>query len=138
MFIVSFDYTYGNTVFFTKRAAMYPEIYNDPDLYSVPIASAAEASSAAPFYFDPKQIADHTLVDGGIIANNPSLYATEYASVSLKRKKIRVISIGTALGPAPDINATDVTILDWMKQISSLVTTPEQMPHTWTAEFFSS
>ena len=116
---------------------MYPEIHNDPSLYSVPISYAAEASSAAPFYFDPKQIGNHTLVDGGIIANNPSLYASEYASTVLGRKKIRVVSIGTALGPAPSINATDVSLLDWVKQIGSLVTTPEQMTHTWTAEYFS-
>jgi len=61
---------------------------------------AAGATSAAPGYFDPRIYENgngerEVLVDGGIIANNPSMYAFIFASEFKKQKNIRVISIGT-------------------------------------------
>jgi uncharacterized protein len=61
---------------------------------------AAGASSAAPGYFDPRIYENgygvrEVLVDGAIIANNPSMYAFIFASEFKKNKDIRVISLGT-------------------------------------------
>lgn len=52
----------------------------NPNTYNITLAQAAEASSAAPIYFDPKEILNgwgenEVLIDGGVIANNPTLYA---------------------------------------------------------------
>ncbi|MDA0170339.1 patatin-like phospholipase family protein [Solirubrobacter taibaiensis] len=44
----------------------------DPD---VTMADAAQASSAAPTYFEPVQVGDRTLIDGGMFATNPAVYA---------------------------------------------------------------
>jgi patatin-like phospholipase/acyl hydrolase len=41
------------------------------------IRDAAQASSAAPIYFDPKKIEgiSDALIDGGVIANSPAFYS---------------------------------------------------------------
>ena len=44
----------------------------DPD---VTMADAAQASSAAPTYFEPVQVGNRTLIDGGMFATNPAVYA---------------------------------------------------------------
>lgn len=137
VFIVSFDYTYGTPIFFTKHYAENPEIKGQPDLYDTSLANAAEASAAAPIYFSPKVMGDHVLIDGGVIANNPSLYAYEFANKILKKKKVRVFSIGTALGPGNKLQSDNVNLLDWAVEISSLITTPEQKTHTWVAKYLS-
>jgi hypothetical protein len=58
------------------------------------------ASSSAPIYFDPTTRVNGygfkaRLIDGGIICNNPSLYAYYYARYLLEKPKIRIISLGT-------------------------------------------
>lgn len=65
---------------------------------SVPVATAS--SSSAPVYFDPNTV--HTnynltesLVDGGIICNNPSMYAYLIAKEMRGKQKIRLVSLGT-------------------------------------------
>ena len=62
---------------------------------------AARASSAAPIYFEPFQ---ETLIDGGVIANNPTLAAlTEIVDQEEKEPKIRlVLSIGTGIPPTTE------------------------------------
>lgn len=44
----------------------------DPD---VTMADAAQASSAAPTYFEPVRVGERTLIDGGMFATNPGVYA---------------------------------------------------------------
>lgn len=76
--IVSYDYASHQPRLFSKiNAQIWPEIYN----YS--LAECAEASSAAPLYFDPKVLGNQTLVDGGIIANEPALYAFLHAKYAM-------------------------------------------------------
>jgi len=55
------------------------------------------ASSAAPTYFAPKIIGRQVLIDGGLIANNPSYYAYLHARFNLNKKKIRIISLGCGM-----------------------------------------
>ena len=48
--------------------------------YNVMLREAVGASAAAPTFFDPKTLINHfnieeQLVDGGIICNNPAMYA---------------------------------------------------------------
>lgn len=63
---------------------------------------AAGASSAAPLYFDPLVYInglgeEEMLVDGAIIANNPSLYAYIIAGEKNRGAKIRVVSLGAGM-----------------------------------------
>ena len=39
------------------------------------MVDAAHATSAAPTYFEPVRLGDRTLVDGGVFAINPSVFA---------------------------------------------------------------
>jgi uncharacterized protein len=93
--VVSYSYNAQEPRFYSKHeAARVPEIYD------VTMDLAAGATSAAPGYFDPriyenKKGEREVLVDGGIIANNPSMYAFIFASEFHKQKDIRVISVGT-------------------------------------------
>jgi patatin-like phospholipase/acyl hydrolase len=42
---------------------------------------------------------EQVIIDGGIVCNNPSLVAYIMANVIRKKKHIRVISLGTGVGP---------------------------------------
>ena len=57
-------------------------------------------SGAAPIYFDPNVYIDsygiqEIVIDGGIICNNPELYAYLMAKYLKGKKKVRIIALGT-------------------------------------------
>ena len=63
---------------------------------------ATAATSASPLYFDPYSFVNpngtkELLVDGEIIANNPSLYAWIMAVEKHKHRNITVVSLGTGI-----------------------------------------
>lgn len=65
---------------------------------------AVGASAAAPTYFDPLQNEngfgmDEMLIDGGVVANNPSLYAQLMSRYLLDHEEVLMISIGTGEKP---------------------------------------
>ena len=64
---------------------------------SVLLADAILASCAAPTYFDPNQVRDSLLADGGLWANNPSIIALVEAVSKFRQpiEQIHVLSIGT-------------------------------------------
>jgi patatin-like phospholipase/acyl hydrolase len=63
---------------------------------SITLVDALRATTAAPTYFPPIQIGDHTLKDGGLIANNPSLVALDIVRSMWKDRGLEVfVSIGT-------------------------------------------
>lgn len=92
--IVAYDYNGRQPRFFSKYFAAM-----NPGVYDTMIRVAVGGSAAAPTYFDPMTYIDHyniteRLIDGGVIANNPSNYA--YNIARLKGKSdIRLLSIGT-------------------------------------------
>ena len=93
--IVTYDFRHHVPVIFTKYAATNPDTAGK---MNVMIRDAAQASSAAPIYFDPKSIdgISDALIDGGVIANSPAFYSYLHAKYTLKTNKtIRLVSIGT-------------------------------------------
>ncbi len=82
---------------YTKRRAIESGSDYDLDLNEV-----AMATSATPLKFDPyirttrrgRYRINELLVDGSLIANNPSLYATVYAKENLKHDNVRTVSLG--------------------------------------------
>ena len=73
--ITSYDYNSRTPRFFSKEF-----IKINQGEYQVPIRVAVASSSSAPVYFDPNVVEtdygfNASLVDGGVICNNPSLYA---------------------------------------------------------------
>lgn len=81
------------------------------------------ASGSAPIYFDPAVYVDkydfsEKLIDGGIICNNPVMYATMHAKFYLKKKKFRVLSLGT--GEYTDPNKKSDTDHDSSTKIDTI------------------
>ena len=77
--LVAYDYNSQEPRFFSKYFSTI-----DPNIYNVPVGNATGASSAAPTFFDPKKQQNRygfteLQIDGGIICNNPALYAYEIA-----------------------------------------------------------
>jgi len=96
-------------------------------VYDVPVANATGASSAAPLYFEPKlQTNEYGLVelqiDGGVICNNPSLYAYQLAKQLRDKKRMRVLSIGTGEKSfTPWESAEEFTKVDYLVSASEFM-----------------
>ena len=79
LLVTSYEYNSKTPRFYSKYFKNL-----DPGRYDVMLWTAVSASASAPIYFDPKtntnqfQI-EEQLIDGGLICNNPSLYAFQLA-----------------------------------------------------------
>ena len=124
--IIAFDYNKHEPRVFSKFSAR-----RDPQTYNVEIADASEASAAAPVFFDPKIIGDQILIDGAVIANNPALYAYMLSRHALHKDNIRLISIGTGTTQPSSLDSTEVTKIDWLMQVTNLLTVVEQNAHEY-------
>ena len=75
-----------------------PRFLSSYDSPGIKMVSAASATSAAPIYYSTQEIDDGTwLIDGGIVANNPSLLGYSEAKKLFPEHKIKVLSIGTGI-----------------------------------------
>ena len=75
-----------------------PRLLSSYDSPGIKMVSAASATSAAPIYYSTQEIDDGTwLIDGGIVANNPSLLGYSEAKKLFPEHKIKVLSIGTGI-----------------------------------------
>lgn len=78
-----------------KRQPRLLRSYSDT---TISASKAATATSAAPIYYPTEQVEDGSwLIDGGIVANNPSLIGYVEATKFFNTKNIRVLSIGTGI-----------------------------------------
>jgi len=99
LLVVAYEYNSQEPRFFSKYFA-----HQDPGIYDIPIGNATGSSSAAPTFFDPHQVNNQygfteLQIDGGIICNDPSLYAYEMARDLYGYRKIRMLSLGTGEEP---------------------------------------
>lgn len=108
--IISYDYASHEPRLFTKFSAE-----NYDRLYDIMLKDAAQASSAAPVYFDPKIIGDQILIDGGVIANSPSLYSYLHAKYVVGKPKVRMISIGTGATQPEVLDPESMTTVTWLE-----------------------
>ena len=75
-----------------------PRILSSYDSPGIKMVSAASATSAAPIYYSTQEIDDGSwLIDGGIVANNPSLLGYSEAKKLFSKHEIKVFSIGTGI-----------------------------------------
>ena len=109
--------------------------------YDVKMNFAAAATSATPFIFDAvtrytfnnKQREEEFLIDGQIIANNPSLYAAAYAKNQRNKEKVRVVSIGFK----PQYDRGDLktmNALDWLNRIDAVIVDAKVTSHSYLTE----
>ena len=69
--------------------------YDSP---GIKMLSAASATSAAPIYYSTQEIDDGSwLIDGGIVANNPSLLGYAEAKKLFPNDNVKILSIGTGI-----------------------------------------
>ena len=80
-----------------------PFVISSKDSHGFLFWEAARATSAAPTFFKPAYLYDRqeltmqTLIDGGVVANNPALYAyTEAKRIYPNAKKFHILSLSTA------------------------------------------
>lgn len=90
------------TTYDLERAT--PKLFDETD--NISITGVARGTSAAPTYFDPAKVDfdedDYrALVDGGLVANNPTLCALARAHKLWPEEEIGVISLGTGTVPNP-------------------------------------
>ena len=77
-----------------------PRLISSYDNSNISVISAIKATSAAPLYYPTVKIEDGSwLIDGGVVANNPSLIGYNEARKHFKTSNIKVFSVGTGLNP---------------------------------------
>jgi predicted acylesterase/phospholipase RssA len=99
-----------------------PYIISSYERGDIPMREAAHATSAAPTYFSPvniieKSTGEHrTLIDGGVIANNPVLYAyMEAKKLFPSAKRFHVLSLSTASTPYHlSADSTGNGVIGWL------------------------
>jgi predicted acylesterase/phospholipase RssA len=89
------------------------------DRDDVSLVDAAHASSAAPTYFEPLRLGERTLVDGGVGAINPSLYA--YAEAGGNPSLLLSLGTGSQTKPLPYDEVKDWGKLEWAAPIIDVV-----------------
>ena len=95
-----------------------PRLLSSYDSPGIKIVSAASATSAAPIYYSTQEIDDGTwLIDGGIVANNPSLLGFSEARKIFPDHEIKVLSIGTGINRRKinGRNSAKWGALSWLK-----------------------
>jgi patatin-like phospholipase/acyl hydrolase len=118
--IVSYEFNKKQPRIFSKFTSEA-----NPSVFNVTISDAAQASAAAPTYFNPKVIGDEVLIDGGLIANNPALIAYLRSRKLYNQTSIRVLSIGTGETKGKKIDPSNISIFTWLEAIPSLLTEAE-------------
>lgn len=61
------------------------------------------------------------MIDGGVIANNPSLISYQFATKLLRKGPLRVFSLGTGVGPAREYDIDGWNRIDYAKMAAELV-----------------
>ena len=102
-----------------------PYTFSSFDSHGFLVKEAARASSAAPTYFSPITLVDrtddttHTLVDGGLCANNPVLMAYSKArQLYPNADEFRLISLSTcSLSASFDPSASSGGVATWISSL---------------------
>lgn len=79
--VVSYSVTKQESRIYSKYMAQH-----DPNIYNLRLFDAAAATSSAPLYWELKATSlpggdSEVLIDGGVIENNPSIYAETLALI---------------------------------------------------------
>jgi patatin-like phospholipase/acyl hydrolase len=83
------------------------------------MVQAAQATSAAPTYFEPVRIGDESLVDGGVFAINPAMCA--YAEVAGRLDLLLSLGTGSHTRPLHYDDIKDWGQLEWARPLIDVV-----------------
>lgn len=87
---------------------------------SVPVHDVCAASSAAPTFFNPKNIVGNCYVDGGVVYNNPAMVAlTEALNLYGNDEKITLISLGCGY-IKEELEIKDSGLIEWSPKLIDL------------------
>lgn len=125
LLIVAYSYNEAQPRFFSKQMR-----HEEPGIYNRKIKEAASSSASMPMAWAPKLLNtsyryQEVLIDGGIVANDPSMYAYIFSSSDedkYKKKNIRVLSLacGANLPSEPSIKVeADFTKFDQKTDLES-------------------
>lgn len=89
---------------------------NHPEHVGMAAVEVIDASSAAPIYFPTVQAGGRWLIDGGVVANNPSLCAYAEAVKLWPGEELRLLSVGTGrrTRPISGPDSRDWGALEWV------------------------
>ena len=94
---------------------------------SYPAWVAARATSAAPTFFSPCEYSGKLLVDGGVIANNPTLYAYfEAKKLYPDCKRFHILSISTGGNYHTMDKDSTKGLMNWADQVSPMFDTAQK------------
>jgi patatin-like phospholipase/acyl hydrolase len=105
------------------RTPRFFKSWRDDDL-GVPMPLAAEATSAAPTYFEPAVVKGAPLIDGGVFAGNPAMCAyAEARRLKPEDQDVLLVSLGTGgqTRPITFDQAKDWGMLEWARPIIDVV-----------------
>lgn len=130
LIVPTVNYTKGEPQFF--KTPHHPRFERD---IKVRLVDAALATSAAPTYFPLHRFDDSRYVDGGLIANDPTMVAVHEAVhiLGIPFEKIHVLSIGTmnTRVNADTSQGADFGLVDWKADIFHLtINAQEAMTHS--------
>jgi predicted acylesterase/phospholipase RssA len=89
------------------------------DTDDVSMVEAAHATSAAPTYFEPVRVGARTLVDGGVFAINPAVFA--YVDADGAPDLLLSLGTGSHTRPLPYDEVKDWGRLEWAEPIIDVV-----------------
>jgi len=109
------------TINFTKGAPQVIKTPHHPNLHldaAKTLVDVALSTSAAPTFFPIHRTSFGDMVDGGLVANNPSLFAFIEAKqfLNVDERDVRILHVGTmSTGVTSPGTKTDLGGLDWLR-----------------------
>jgi patatin-like phospholipase/acyl hydrolase len=115
---------------------------SDPGCLDYSLIDVCVATSAAPLYFPSYCFGGNRWVDGGVVANNPSVYAHAEASLYVDNPKTDILHISLSTGYDPGDTLVDEgknidSSLFWAANVSSVsIDGTRRMTTMATARFY--
>jgi patatin-like phospholipase/acyl hydrolase len=126
LFVTSFNETKG-------KVHLFSNLTEDPLKLAVQLKDIAEATSAAPSYFPPKEINGEKYLDGGLTENNPSMatiaHLTNLCGLEVL-SKIKILSLSTGITPKTYDIRLSVSNITQIPEFIELVMTANQTSDT--------